>query len=532
VVTSELRDAAGVFECGSEVVFNGYAYQTVQIGDQCWFAENVRTDAYANGDAIPELVAKSDWYNTTSGATCAYGAVEWGVDGGSYCDEVSPGLDACDEAESLAAYGRLCNWYAVDDARNLCPSGWHVPTDGEFQAMEVALGMSASEANSLGWQVTNEAQKLKADSGWPWEGAPGTNESGFAGLPGGSRLWFSDAAFNGAGESGKLVERLPPQRGACVAVFGGASRFSDESERPGLGHGVFGALHLGLSAADAPPAHHVNIRRGASGGFFSFSERRKGDENSCIANEFWFFLNKRIMKRNLLACVFTLTMSTVLHAQCAVTDNLRIAAGTMAPPFVSCGDALTYQGYGYATVQIGDQCWFAENLRSENYENGEAIPSALSNAEWSSTTSGAAAAYNENASNLDTYGRLYNWYAVGDARGLCPSGWHVPTDGEWTVMTDHLGGESIAGGHMKTTYGWSGGGNGTNSSGFSGLPGGYRDGYGYFSYAGSYGYWWSSTPYGPRAWSRYLSFSYENVGRTYQRVRRDGFSVRCVRDAE
>lgn len=205
IINDDLRVAAGVavpFPCGENILYQGYEYATVQIGDQCWFAENLRTDAYANGDAIPELVAKSDWYNTTSGAMCAYGAGDWGVDGGSYCDEASPGLDACVEAESLAAYGRLYNWYAVDDARNLCPSGWHVPTDGEFQAMEVALGMSASEANSMGWQGTNEGQKLKADSGWPWEGAPGNDESGFAGLPGGSRLWFSDAAFNGAGESG------------------------------------------------------------------------------------------------------------------------------------------------------------------------------------------------------------------------------------------------------------------------------------------------------------------------------------------
>ena len=164
---------------------------------------------------------------------------------------------------------------------------------------------------------------------------------------------------------------------------------------------------------------------------------------------------------------------------------------TCAPFFGDCGDPVSYQGYDYVTVLIGDQCWFAENLRSENYENGDAIPANLSDGEWSSTTSGAVALYGEGSStcydyspdgdacdeswSLDEYGRLYNWYAVDDARGLCPSGWHVPTDGEWTVMTDHLGGASVAGGQMKTDHGWYGGGNGTNSSGFSGLPGGDRD---------------------------------------------------------
>ena len=143
----------------------------------------------------------------------------------------------------------------------------------------------------------------------------------------------------------------------------------------------------------------------------------------------------------------------------------------------SCGCPLTYQGYDYATVLIGEQCWFAENLRSENYENGDAINLGLSAIAWYYTTAGAVAVYGENAScnnfspdidacdpahSLNEYGRLYNWYAVIDARGLCPSGWHVPTDAEWTILADHLGGESVAGAQMKTNYGWNGGDNGTN----------------------------------------------------------------------
>ena len=130
------------------------------------------------------------------------------------------------------------------------------------------------------------------------------------------------------------------------------------------------------------------------------------------------------------------------------------------------------------------------------------------------------------------YGGLYNWYAVDDARGLCPSGWHVPTDAEWTILTDHLGGASVAGGQMKTTYGWYDDGNGTNSSGFSGLPGAYRDYInGYFGNAGYDALWWSSSPNGSYAWYRYLDFEYENVYR-FNTNQRYGFSVRCVRDAE
>ena len=200
--------------------------------------------------------------------------------------------------------------------------------------------------------------------------------------------------------------------------------------------------------------------------------------------------------------------------------------GPVSPSW-SCGEAITYAGVGYSIVQIGDQCWFAENLCTTTYLNGDTIPQNLSAADWSSTTSGAMAFY----VNGPTYGVLYNWYAVDDVRGLCPSGWHVPTDGEWTILTDHLGGESVAGGQMKTNYGWFNDGNGTNSSGFSGLPGGNRNPNGYFQIAGYGGSWWSSSPNGSSAWYRYLGYDDESVLRYYYDLR-FGYSVRCVRDAE
>jgi uncharacterized protein (TIGR02145 family) len=231
---------------------------------------------------------------------------------------------------------------------------------------------------------------------------------------------------------------------------------------------------------------------------------------------------------------------------------------TCAPFFSDCGDPVSYQGYDYATVLIGEQCWFVENLRSENYDNGDAIPAGLSDNEWTSTTSGATAVFGEGSSDcynynpdgdacdeawsLNEYGRLYNWYAVDDARGLCPSGWHVPTDGEWMTMEMALGmSESEAnsinwrgtdqGTQMKTTDGWYNGGNGTNSSGFSGLPGGSRSSFGFFGNGGYLGLWWSSSPIGSRAWERGVNVSHENVYRQDSNLR-DGISVRCVRDAE
>ncbi len=207
--------------------------------------------------------------------------------------------------------------------------------------------------------------------------------------------------------------------------------------------------------------------------------------------------------------------------------------------------AISFNGYTYDLVAIGEQCWFAENLRTEHYNNGNAIPANLSAGEWSIAWWGAVSVYGEESDcedespdgdacdpdwSLNEYGRLYNWYAVNDERGLCPSGWHVPTDGEWTVMTDHLGGEAVAGDHMKTTYGWYDGGNGSNSSGFSALPGGRRSWIGVFGNAGFECRWWSSSQVGTSAWARRLDAANPNIQRTSPTHARDGCSIRCLKD--
>ena len=202
--------------------------------------------------------------------------------------------------------------------------------------------------------------------------------------------------------------------------------------------------------------------------------------------------------------------------------------------------ATYFDGYIYDLVAIGDQCWFAENLRTEHYANGDAITTNLYN-EWNSTTNGAMTVYGDDLGcshdspdgnacdpdwSLNEYGRLYNWYAVVDGRGLCPNGWHVPTDEEWTVLTNYLGGMSVAGEKMQATYGWYGG-SGSNSSGFSGLPGGYRMN-AESMWAGTEGGWWSSSPNSENsAWVRNIFFN--TVFRSSFN-KAAGISVRCVRD--
>ena len=185
------------------------------------------------------------------------------------------------------------------------------------------------------------------------------------------------------------------------------------------------------------------------------------------------------------------------------------------------------------TVKIGKQVWMAKNLNVSNYANGDAIPEAKTAEQWQKygdEKKGCWCYYENKSANGSKYGKLYNWYAVDDSRGLAPNGWHIPSDAEWTKLTDFLGGEDAAGTKMKSTGGWNEKGNGTNTSGFAGLPGGGRTSNGAFSYIGDNGYWWSSTEDSAySAWYRSLGYGSGEVNRSYANEQ-EGLSVRCLRD--
>tara|TARA_B110000503_G_C7168009_1_gene422827 strand:- start:69 stop:1736 length:1668 start_codon:yes stop_codon:yes gene_type:complete len=209
---------------------------------------------------------------------------------------------------------------------------------------------------------------------------------------------------------------------------------------------------------------------------------------------------------------------------------------------LTCGDPVSYQGHEYPTVQIGDQCWFVDNLQSDAYRNGDVIPSNF-DLDWASATSGAQAIYfNDSAGYLEDFGRLYNWYAVDDLRGLCPNGWHVASDSEWMTLEMTLGMSAS----QSNDTGWRGNNegvqlksspadvpswDGSNASGFSGLAGGYRyyDSAGTYYDGGSNGWFWSSTLEGVKAWARILGDDDDDVYRG-DFFRRYGFSVRCLQD--
>ena len=194
-------------------------------------------------------------------------------------------------------------------------------------------------------------------------------------------------------------------------------------------------------------------------------------------------------------------------------------------------------GNSYKTVQIGTQVWMAENLKTSKYSDGTTISNITDDTQWQNNTTGAWAYYNNDAANNAKYGKLYNWYAVSKTsngnKNMCPTGWHIPTDAEWKVLTDYLGGNSVAGGKLKEvgTISWnSPNTSATNTSLFTGLPGGYRSYVGNYGDIGGLGNWWSSTEYYTNyAWYRDLGSRSGGAGR-YGNGMKYGFSVRCLRD--
>ena len=201
-------------------------------------------------------------------------------------------------------------------------------------------------------------------------------------------------------------------------------------------------------------------------------------------------------------------------------------------------------GREYKTVQIGDQCWMAENLNASRYRNGDLIPEVKDPAEWANLTTGAWCYYENDPGNGTIYGKLYNWYAVNDPRGLAPNGWHVPSDAEWKILEMYIGMTQEEADTESNSRGDKGGklkeagevhwltpnAGATNETGFTALPGGNHEHTGNFSAMYLMCQMWSSTSFNdPDAWQRFVSYGEPSIGRDHP-SKADGKSVRCIRD--
>jgi uncharacterized protein (TIGR02145 family) len=180
--TTTPTGSSGGFTQGNGVTdIDGNTYNTIVLGTQEWMQENLRTTQYANGDTIPNVTDGTQWSGLPTGAWCHYN----------------------NDSQYETPYGKLYNWYTVDDSRNVCPTGWHVPTDAEWKQLEMFLGMSQADADTTGFRGTDEGGKLKeiATTHWNSPNSGATNSSGFTGLPGGRR-YSSDGTFTSTGYNG------------------------------------------------------------------------------------------------------------------------------------------------------------------------------------------------------------------------------------------------------------------------------------------------------------------------------------------
>jgi uncharacterized protein (TIGR02145 family) len=526
---------------------DGNTYNTVQIGTQCWTKENLKVTKYNDGTTIP--------LDTSGGPT--------GDGVGQIWSDRTTGARTVNEnkATNLATYGYLYNWYAVTDNKGLCPSGWHVPSDGEWTTLTTYLG---------GENVAGGKMKTTGTTDWNSLNTGATNESGFSALPGGNRhsngrfynnradIYFwshtesgSDLGWN----RGLSFDRNSIGRYTSYKVFGAYVRClkdsinSNPSQKPILTTNTL----TSITQTGVTTGGNINSDSGlpitARGVVWSTSPSPTITLSTKTTDG--------IGTGTFTSSITNLTSKTTYYVRAYATNSAGTGYGNeitfttkadstsvMGIPCSGTPTVKDIDGNIYNTVQIGSQCWTKENLKVTKYIDGSVIPLDTSGGingvgtgqTWSGRTSGARTLYGNNQNNLTTYGYLYNWYTVADIKGLCPNGWHVPSDGEWSTLTAYLGGERVAGGKMKsvgTTYWISPNTGATNESGFSALPGGYRDNSGRFLSIYFYALIWSATEENVYnyAWGRHLnnvsSDAYKSYGFTTKQF---GASVRCLRD--
>ena len=509
---STCLDCLGIVNGDGLVSHEGYDYSTVQIGDQCWFSENCRY--------LP-VVSPSSASSTTSPYYYVYDYE--GVD-----------VDEAKATSNYETYGVLYNWPAVM-TEGICPSGWHIPSDEEWQTMEISLGMSESEAAGTGWRGSPVGDYMKSTSGWntyPGSGN-GSNSSGFTGLPVGYRYTggFDYNGFNGYwwtsshSDDYSLMRQLNYSvwniyRGSSFQNIGASSRcVKDYLDECGVLNGDNASCldECGVPNGDNSCLDECGVPNGDnstcvgcdgvphSGLLYDECGECGGDNSICLDE-----------------CGVLYGDNSTCLDECGIPNGDGSSC-----VFESCGDEIGHGNYAYSTVQIGGQCWFSENCRYLSEVSPSNEQSYTDPYYYVYGYEGTDVAAAKATTNYETYGVLYNLPAF-MTDGICPSEWHVASDGEFTQLTNFLGGASVAGVEMKDSVQW----NGNNYSGFTGLPGGIRNINGFSGLpGGGYGgggYWWSSSASGSSSWSHQLSF-YDGIGRAYV-SHEYGFSARCVRD--
>lgn len=491
----------------------GVEYPIIQIGNQCWFAANLRTTTFTNGDEIPTEPNLEDILLTEEPFSVGFGQDI--VDVGCYDQYFQPFNPCVDENMALERFGRLYNWHAVSDSRGLCPTGWHVADTTDWTALKNHL-------NSEG--LTGYANHVMATTGWVPDNNGASNQSNTTGL--------------GVEASGYLeTVDFSYTQFCCAGEYASHWTPLNDFEDP----------------IDVEEGTSIRFYYNGSGISWEGLSKTTGAYVRCVEDG-----------GTVLGCLDPNASN--------YNPNANIDDGSCEYDFSpSCMNSVVHDSYTYEIVAIGNQCWFTENLKTTIFSNGDEIPQGLNPTEWASIDEAACTVFGGNSglgigvnpgltqdytdivgfdisdtiSCLESYGRLYNWYAAVDERNLCPSGFHVPTAEEWETLRNVIDPTGSMVWPLFSDFGWyemsNWGENVSQPNEFNSMPGGYLgvteniDGTevlpDYYYGIGESTSWWSSTESGfdPNL-ALGNGVSYEGFYTEGEGKKNMGQSIRCIQD--
>lgn len=504
---------------GTVTDIDGNVYPIVIIGQQEWMAENLKTTHYSDGSEI--YYPGSNGWSSVPNETGAY----------TWYDT--------DPAQS---YGALYNWFAVNSTNGLCPSEWHVPTNDDYNQLFTFLGGTSEAGGKL---------KETGTEHWSAPNAGATNESGWTALPAGMA---NNAGFWNKGNMGywwTATENYYIFSYSMLLSFDNPtanissdSKFNGLSVRCVRGAQVFAPPTVTTSEiADST----ITINKATLNGNVT------SDGGSPVTNRglCWNTTSNPVITDahktsgsgvgNFRVIAGSLTPNTTYYVRAFAENSYGLAYGNEVQFTTTGGESVTdIDGNYYPVVLIGSQYWMAENLKTTHYSDGASIdyPGA-DNSSWQNNTSGAYAWFdNDEAVNKDQYGGLYNWHAVNNSSGLCPQGWHVPASEEIIALAEYLNGTQVAGAKMKEAgfEHWNAPmtnpeAAGTNESGWTGLPGGYRYGVGTYYPQHNHGFWWTTTELPGYGTVYYFDLYSETPSvNLSDETKSIGMSVRCLKN--
>ena len=421
-------DGDGLYDdiCGpclgeTSISYNGVTYGLVEIGGRCWFKENLRTTSYRDGTEIPNIQDGNVWLNLG----------------------YSGSLSSYDNDDSNAdTYGYLYNGYTTASPLDVCPQFFAVPTTEDWDALIDSVG---------GPELAGGALKESGTDHWNEPNTGATNSSGFTAVSAGVRIPVSanDGSMNYEGK-GDL---------ASFWTRGSYNEFTGNLNSDYISvRSIFNTGEsVSMSNHDMTYGHSIRCLRETvvfgctDENYYEYNPLATVNDGSCSVAALYGCMSDMFLEYDPLANIDDGSCSSLFGC--------------------SDDDVVSYNGYSYSIVAVGLQCWFQENLQTNAFRNGESIANIQNTEQWNTLDQNSIHAwchYENNLSYGETYGKLYNWFSVNDNRGLCPTGWRVPTQIDWTQLVDDLGGNNIAADFLKDSIGW----DGSNQSGFSALPGG------------------------------------------------------------